>query len=92
MKPTAWLKELPPEDGNGMMMTIIEEVAKEWEEPVIPLYSKGAWAGLTDEDIERIKLLTFEKEINTNGEEQEAVNLDQLIRAAEQLCKEKNYE
>ena len=51
MKPTAWLKELPPEDGNGMMMTIIEEVAKEWEEPVIPLYSKGAWVGLTDEEI-----------------------------------------
>ena len=50
------------------------------------------WVGLTYEDIERIKLLTFEKEINTNGEEQEAVNLDQLIRAAEQLCKEKNYE
>ena len=48
MKPTAWLKELPPEDGNGMMMTIIEEVAKEWEEPVIPLYSKGTWVGLTD--------------------------------------------
>ena len=51
MKPTAWLKELPPEDGNGMMMTIIEEVAKEWEEPVIPLYSKGAWVGLTDEEV-----------------------------------------
>jgi hypothetical protein len=50
MKPTAWLKELPPEEGNGMMMTIIEEVAKEWEEPVIPLYSKGAWVGLTDEE------------------------------------------
>ena len=51
---------------------------------------KRTWVRLTDEDIERIKLLTFEKEINTNGEEQEAVNLDQLIRAAEQLCKEKN--
>ena len=53
MKPTAWLKELPPEEGNGMMMTIIEEVAKEWEEPVIPLYSKGAWVGLTDEEIDQ---------------------------------------
>ena len=51
MKPTAWLKELPPEDGNGMMMTIIEEVAKEWEEPVIPLYSKGAWVDLTDDEM-----------------------------------------
>jgi hypothetical protein len=56
MKPTAWLKELPPEDGNGMMMTIIEEVAKEWEEPVIPLYSKGAWVGLTYEEQEEIVL------------------------------------
>ena len=56
------------------------------------LDAQRTWAGLTYEDIERIKLLTFEKEINTNGEEQEAVNLDQLIRAAEQLCKEKNYE
>ena len=54
------------------------------------LDAQRTWVGLTDEDIERIKLLTFEKEINTNGEEQEAVNLDQLIRAAEQLCKEKN--
>ena len=56
------------------------------------LDAQRTWVGLTYEDIERIKLLTFEKEINTNGEEQEAVNLDQLIRAAEQLCKEKNYE
>ena len=51
MKPTAWLKELPPEEGNGMMMTTFEEVAKEWEEPVIPLYSKRTWVGLTDEEI-----------------------------------------
>ena len=61
----------------------------------LPLYTtppQRTFVGLTDEDIERIKLLTFEKEINTDGEEQEAVNLDQLIRAAEQLCKEKNYE
>jgi len=50
MKPTAWLKELPPEDGNGMMMTTFEEVAKEWEEPVIPLYPKDAWVDLTKEE------------------------------------------
>ena len=60
------------------------------KEPVYTTPPQRTWVGLTDEDIERIKLLTFEKEINTNGEEQEAVNLDQLIRAAEQLCKEKN--
>ena len=60
------------------------------KEPVYTTPPQRTWVGLTDEDIERIKLLTFEKEINTDGEEQEAVNLDQLIRAAEQLCKEKN--
>jgi len=48
------------------------------------------WVGLTDDDLERLKLLTFEKEINAYGEEQEAVDLDQLMRATEQLCKEKN--
>jgi hypothetical protein len=58
MKPTAWLKELPPEDGNGMMMTIIEEVAKEWEEPVIPLYPKDAWVGLTDAERNALLHLT----------------------------------
>jgi len=45
---------------------------------------------LTDEDLENIKLLTFEKEINSDGEEQEAVDLDHLMRATEQLCKERN--
>ena len=54
MKPTAWLKELPPEEGNGMMMTTFEEVAKEWEEPVIPLYSKDAWVGLTQDELNMI--------------------------------------
>jgi oligoribonuclease NrnB/cAMP/cGMP phosphodiesterase (DHH superfamily) len=49
------------------------------------------WVGLTDDDLEKLKLLTFEKEINAYGEEQEAVNLDQLIRATEQLCKENNH-
>ena len=53
-------------------------------------WPKREWVGLTDEDLENIKLLTFEKEINSNGEEQEAVDLDHLMRATEQLCKEKN--
>ena len=48
------------------------------------------WVGLTDENLENIKLLTFEKEINSDGEEQEAVDLDHLMRATEQLCKERN--
>ena len=54
------------------------------------LDAKSEWVGLTDEDLENIKLLTFEKEINSDGEEQEAVDLDHLMRATEQLCKEKN--
>ena len=52
--------------------------------------AKSEWVSLTDEDLENIKLLTFEKEINSDGEEQEAVDLDHLMRATEQLCKERN--
>ena len=74
MKPTAWLKELPPEEGNGMMMTTFEEVAKEWEEPVIPLYPKGAWVGLTDEEIKELDLS----------------NYVQVVRIVEAKLKEKN--
>jgi len=51
---------------------------------------KRPWVGLTDEDIERIKLMTYEKETNADGEEQEAVNIDWLIKTAEHFCKEKN--
>jgi len=60
----------------------------------IALYThpkQRTWVGLTDDDLEKLKLLTFEKEINVDGEEQEAVNLDQLIHATAQLCKEKNH-
>ena len=80
MKPTAWLKELPPEEGNGMMMTIIEEVAKEWEEPVIPLYSKGAWVGLTDEE-RRAVWDSCERQTPTT-----------YVKAIEAKLKEKNYD
>ena len=80
MKPTAWLKELPPEDGNGMMMTIIEEVAKEWEEPVIPLYSKGTWVGLTDEERKYIEL----------GIEVFDMSVEDILKEAEATLKEKN--
>ena len=51
---------------------------------------KREWVGLTDEDIERIKLMTYEKETNADGEEQEAVNIDWLIKTAEHFCKDKN--
>jgi len=60
------------------------------EDEVVWLVEGREWVGLTDDDLERLKLLTFEKEINAYGEEQEAVDLDQLMRATEQLCKERN--
>jgi hypothetical protein len=44
---------------------------------------KQTWVGLTDADIERIKLMTYEKETNDDGEEQEAVNIDWLIKTTE---------
>ena len=51
---------------------------------------KRPWVGLTNADIERIKLMTYEKETNADGEEQEAVNIDWLIKTTEHFCKEKN--
>ena len=51
---------------------------------------KKPWVGLTNADIERIKLMTYEKETNADGEEQEAVNIDWLIKTTEHFCKEKN--
>lgn len=56
--PTAWLKELVPEKGMEwrVRMTTVEEVAKDWEAPVIPLYTKGEWSGLTYEEQEEIVL------------------------------------
>jgi len=57
-KPTAWLKELVPEKGMEwqIKMTAVEEIAKDWGEPVIPLYTKGDWSGLTYEEQEEIVL------------------------------------
>jgi len=87
MKPTAWLKELPPEDGNGMMMTIIEEVAKEWEEPVIPLYSKGAWVALTEEDIDDAEIHLASCR---NNHESWIEGIQEFAQAIEAKLKEKN--
>ena len=55
-----------------------------------PAQEQRPWVGLTDADIERIKLMTYEKETNADGEEQEAVNIDWLIKTTEHFCKEKN--
>jgi len=55
-KPIAWMKELVPQKGLEwqVVLTAHEEMAKDWEEPVIPLYTKQEWVGLTDKEIESI--------------------------------------
>jgi len=55
-KPIAWMKELVPQKGLEwqVVLTAHEEMAKDWEEPVIPLYTKQEWVGLTDEDLKPI--------------------------------------
>jgi hypothetical protein len=55
-KPIAWMKELVPQKGLEwqVVLTAHEEMAKDWEEPVIPLYTKQEWVGLTDEDIQKL--------------------------------------
>jgi len=55
-KPIAWMKELVPQKGLEwqVVLTAHEEMAKDWEEPVIPLYTKGDWSGLTYEEQEEI--------------------------------------
>ena len=52
-KPIAWMKELVPQKGLEwqVVLTAHEEMAKDWEQPVIPLYTKQEWVGLTDEDM-----------------------------------------
>jgi hypothetical protein len=57
-KPIAWMKELVPQKGLEwqVVLTAHEEMAKDWEEPVIPLYTKGDWSGLTYEEQEEIVL------------------------------------
>ena len=69
--------------GHGWLRGEQCEICNAAQEPV-------AWVGLTDADIERIKLMTYEKETNDDGEEQEAVNIDWLIKTVEHFCKEKN--
>lgn len=56
-KPLAWLKELVPEKGMEwqVKMTTVEEVAKDWEEPVTPLYPKKEWVGLTEDERTHIR-------------------------------------
>jgi len=51
-KPIAWMKELVPQKGLEwqVVLTAHEEMAKDWEEPVIPLYTKQEWVGLNDEE------------------------------------------
>ena len=52
-KPIAWMKELVPQNGLEwqVVLTAHEEMAKDWEEPVIPLYTKQEWVGMTVDEI-----------------------------------------
>ena len=87
-EPVAWITP----DGEGFRIRFsapTNDVPLGWD----ALYTappKRPWVGLTDEDIKRIKLMTYEKETNADGEEQEAVNIDWLIKTAEHFCKKKN--
>jgi len=58
-KPIAWMKELVPQKGLEwqVVLTAHEEMAKDWEQPVIPLYTKQEWVGLTDEEIDLLEYL-----------------------------------
>ena len=91
-KPTAWLKELAPEKGleRQIKMTAVEEVAKDWEEPIIPLYTKGAWVGLTDEEILAVNMSTVTKLIDEPIVCDTDHNIIQLGKAIEAKLKEKN--
>jgi hypothetical protein len=87
-EPVAWITP----DGEGFRIrfsTPTHEVPLGWD-ALYTTQPKREWVGLTDEEIERIKLMTYEKETNADGEEQEAVNIDWLIKTAEHFCKEKN--
>ena len=77
-KPIAWMKELVPQKGLEwqVVLTAHEEMAKDWEEPVIPLYTKQEWIGLTDEEIfethkqvDSMQYLTFGKAIEAKLKE-----------------------
>jgi len=82
-KPIAWMKELVPQKGLEwqVVLTAHEEMAKDWEEPVIPLYTKQEWVGLTDEDL---KLLSAEWRIVYGAW------MDDFARDIEFKLKEKN--
>lgn len=91
-EPVAWVETHDNGEVNWGVETVISDDPS-WLDRPMPVYTappQRQWVGLTDADLERLKLLTFEKELNAEGEEQEAVNLNQLMRATEQLCKEKN--
>jgi len=60
-KPIAWMKELVPQKGLEwqVVLTAHEEMAKDWEQPVIQLYTKQEWVGLTKEEINQGLLRSF---------------------------------
>ena len=84
-KPKAWMKELVPQKGLEwqVVLTAHEEVAKDWEQPVIPLYIKQEWVGLTDEEKAQFVVAYYP----SNWDRKTAVS---LMSDYEKYLKEKN--
>jgi len=83
-------RTIPPKTAQEPVGMLHIERLDKWLDASLKERKQSEWVGLTDEDIDRIKLMTYEKETNADGEEQEAVNIDWLIKTAEHFCKEKN--
>ena len=85
-KPIAWMKELVPQKGLEwqVVLTAHEEMAKDWEEPVIPLYTKQEWVGLTDEEKAQFVVAYYP----SNWDRKTAVS---LMSDYEKYLKEKNH-
>ena len=84
-KPIAWMKELVPQKGLEwqVVLTAHEEMAKDWEQPVIPLYTKQEWVGLTDEEKAQFVVAYYP----SNWDRKTAVS---LMNDYEKYLKEKN--
>ena len=84
-KPMAWMKELVPQKGLEwqVVLTAHEEMAKDWEQPVIQLYTKQEWVGLTDEEKAQFVVAYYP----SNWDRKTAVS---LMNDYEKYLKEKN--
>jgi len=87
-KPMAWMKELVPQKGLEwqVVLTAHEEMAKDWEQPVIPLYTHPKeWVGLTDEDCDEV-----ERWVEFKEEGSGRIPTSKLIQYIQAKLKERN--